>query len=514
MGEERYSVSDDYLDAVIDMLPVGILRFDSSSECAHANCHWCEMTGLTPVKALGNGWLLALREGDRARAREAASSAATVSGGQLPEFRYVSGAGEAAVMTLRTVPLGTASGIPCGRLLVCTDVTALRRAESESRLIADQLSERVKELNCLFEISAIVERSGGSVDRILRDTVELLPPTWGHPEDACARIVLNTDCFESDNYQDTPWKQASEIIVRGRQAGVVEVCYLKQMPARDEGPFVAEERKLINAIAVKLGRVVERLWAEQSLRDQEYQLRDRLTHLARVSTMGEMASSIAHEINQPLTAISTYAQACRRFIDSGGASDDSLQDALHRISDEAHRAGDIIHGLKRLIGRSDSRRTESDVNELIYAVRKLSDVDARQRDVRLRLVLSESLPTVVVDGVQIQQVILNLIRNAVDAMEHTEPEYREVVVRTVPRNEQEIEVSVCDSGSGLPEDVGEDLFEPFYTTKQDGLGMGLSISRSIVNTHGGRMWFKPNVDRGTTFFFTIPTTAARNDEAH
>jgi len=506
----RGSKPEDCLDGVIDMLPVGMLRFDSSGACAHVNRHWCEMTGLSYDEALGDGWLRVFHEDDRGRA--AAAGTGALIGGAVTEFRYRSGAGQAAVMTLQGVSLAGGSGGPCGHLFVCADVSDLRRAEAESRSAAQQLRERVKELNCLFEISAIVERSGGSVDRIMRDSVDLLPPAWGYPESACACIVLNEDRFETDNYEETEWKQEAEIIVRGRQAGVVRVCYLEEMPSRGEGPFLPEERKLINTVAVKLGRVVERLWAEESLRDQEYQLRDRLTHLARVSTVGEMASSIAHEINQPLTAISTYAQACSRLMARGGTNDSAVHDALQRISDEAHRAGDIIHGLKRLIGRSDSRRQESDVNQLIHAVRKLADVDARQRDVRLRLMLAKSLPAVLVDGVQIQQVILNLIRNAVDAMEHTEPRYREVLVRTVVRNEQEVEVSVSDRGSGLPPDIGEDLFEPFFTTKKGGLGMGLSISRSIVNMHGGRMWFKPNADRGTTFFLTIPTAMTRNNE--
>ncbi|KPJ92388.1 MAG: hypothetical protein AMS18_07480, partial [Gemmatimonas sp. SG8_17] len=123
----------------------------------------------------------------------------------------------------------------------------------------------------------------------------------------------------------------------------------------------------------------------------------------------------------------------------------------------------------------------------------------------LRLVLSRSLPPVLVDGIQIQQVILNLVRNSIDALEGTDVEPREVVVRTVLRRADEIEVSVCDNGSGLCESANYELFDPFFTTKKGGVGVGLSISRSIVAAHGGRIWFSRNVDRGTTFFFTIPT---------
>lgn len=131
-------------------------------------------------------------------------------------------------------------------------------------------------------------------------------------------------------------------------------------------------------------------------------------------------------------------------------------------------------------------------------------LDARLHDTQLRLVLSRSLPPVLVDAIQVQQVILNLVRNSIDALEGIDVEPREIVVRTVMRRKEEIEVSVCDNGCGLPEAAEDELFDPFFTTKQAGVGVGLSISRSIVAAHGGRMWFSRNADRGTTFFFTIP----------
>ncbi len=381
------------------------------------------------------------------------------------------------------------------------------------RHLAHQLGERVKELNCLFGISEIVERSGGSLDTILQETVELLPPSWEFPEIACARIELGGREYQTDNYASSTWKLAGDIFVRGKRAGVIEVCYLEEKPGREEGPFSAEERKLLNAIAERLGHVAERLQTERLLHGQQQELRERLTHLSRVSTMGEMASNIAHEVNQPLTAISTYAQAAKRLMAADQVSGSYVMDVLTRISEEALRAGEIIHRLKDLVRKRGSSRERFDVNRLIHDIEQLAAVDCRLHDVQLRMVLSKSLPPVLVDGVQIQQVVLNLIRNGVDAMEDVDHEPREVVIRTIQRKEGEIEVSVSDRGCGPPDDIGDQLFQPFFTTKDDGLGMGLSISRSIVQSHGGNMWYARNPHGGTTFFFSLPATSEDDNDS-
>jgi C4-dicarboxylate-specific signal transduction histidine kinase len=210
-------------------------------------------------------------------------------------------------------------------------------------------------------------------------------------------------------------------------------------------------------------------------------------------------------VNQPLTAISAYAQAARRLLDAGVADQAEIAAILTRISQEALRAGDIINRLQDLVRRRHSKREPCDVNALIRDIEHLASVDCRLHDVRLRLGLAPSLPVVLADGVQLQQVVLNLIRNAVDATESADPGDREVLVQTALQGAAgEIEVSVRDCGCGISERAGGQLFEPFFTTKPGGLGMGLSISRSIVQSHGGSLWHAPNPDRGTTFSFTIP----------
>jgi C4-dicarboxylate-specific signal transduction histidine kinase len=373
------------------------------------------------------------------------------------------------------------------------------------------LEERIKELDCLYGISEILERSGGSLEVILQQIVELLPATWAHPEVACARIELDGAEFKTENYAECSNTQVAELRVHGELAGAVEVGYLAKMPTRVEGPFLTEERKLLNAVAERTGHIIERLQADQVLKQREEELRGRLTHLTRVSTLGEMASSIAHEVNQPLTAIATYSQACRRMLENNIGDRAEIFEILGRVTDEALRAGGIIHRLKNLSRRHETRFFECDINELIRDLEHLASVDTRLHDVSLKLLLSEPLPAVLADGIQIQQVVLNLIRNAVDAMEHSDLEDRLIILRTEMNDSDMVQISVTDFGSGLPADCDEALFEPFFTTKKHGMGMGLSVSLSIVNAHGGQRWFSRNQGGGTTFYVTVPTLPEEED---
>ncbi len=378
--------------------------------------------------------------------------------------------------------------------------------------LAHELGERVKELNCLFGISDIVERANGSLQIIMRETVELLTLSWDHADVACARIFLGDQEFRSESFGETVATQTAEILVHEKKTGIIEVSYKEPRPTRQEGPFTRDERRLLNAVAERIGHVIERLDAEEYLREKEEQFRQRMTHLTRVNTMGEMASSIAHEINQPLTAIATYAQACRRLVTSGAIEAPEVLDVLARIGDEALRAGDIIRRLRSLVQRRPARLVTCDLLSLLKEVEPLADVDARLNDVRLVMRLPRRVAPVVADGIQIQQVVLNLIRNGVDAMRDETTIRRVLEVRVSAHDQAQVRVSVSDRGCGLPEVDEEQLFEPFFTTKPAGLGLGLSISRSIIRNHGGRLWFSREPEGGTTFNFTLPTVPAKNHE--
>jgi len=497
-------LADEHLDRLTEIVPVGIVRTDRVANCLYANDRWCQLTGLSRRDTAGSGWLCAVSPQDREALLRNWREASTKGREFAEEFRVETPDGETRAVSCRVIPLFTEEGEFSGHLWACTDVTERQRTEEKLRDLAVELEERVKELNCLFGITRISEQYRGSLTEILSKTVELLPPSWEHEDVACARIVLSGLDFKTRNYAETPWMQKADINMHGEKVGWVEVGYLKAMPERDEGPFLAEERSLLHSVAERLGRVAERLDAEKKLDEKENELRSRLTHLTRIGVVGEMASSIAHEVNQPLTAVATYAQACRRMIAAGLAEEGEVLEALDRISAEAMRAGDIVHRLKALVRKHESQRTDVDVNDLVRDIERLASVDARLHDTILRLDLAPGLPSAVADGIQVQQVLLNLIRNAIDAMEGVETRQREVVVRS-EEGEGDIRVSVSDNGCGISEALNSELFQPFFTTKKEGLGVGLSISRSIVESHGGRMWYMRNPGGGTTFFFTLPT---------
>jgi len=507
-GDRTASWVSDYRAAeLIEAAPVGIILTDAAKHCIYANRHWYQVTGLTPDSGSGDGWLRSLHRDDRTRALEWATPTSEARE-FTEEFRFESD-GSVNVVAARVLPLIDETRGIGGYLCAVTDLTKERETEQALRKLTHDLRERVKELNCLFGLSHIVEHSGGSLARILRETARLVAASWEHSDVACARVEMGGLEFETENCVDTPWKMSAEILVHGKPSGSIEVGYLEERPEHDEGPFLAEERTLIDAIAERLGRVAERIRAEQRVDEREQELRERLTHLTRVSVMGEMASGIAHEVSQPLTAVSTYAQACRRLLDAGMTDKTLVLDVLDRISKEALRAGEVLHRLKDLIRKRESERVYCDVGALIRGIENLAEIDGRLHDIRVLFELDDALPEAAVDEIQIQQVILNLIRNGIDATEEGDPDDRDVIVRAT-RVDDDIRISVTDHGCGLPEDADYQMFQPFYTTKEAGIGMGLSISRSIVTAHGGQMWFSRNPDGGTTFYFTIPIGEKEN----
>lgn len=245
--------------------------------------------------------------------------------------------------------------------------------------------------------------------------------------------------------------------------------------------------------------LTERKVVEQEIVEQ----RERLAHLTRLGTIGEMTTAIAHEINQPLTAISTYAQASERLLRSGTSDEAELASTLHKIGEQARRAGEVIRHLRRLVKQRDSETEIADLNELIRDLLHLAQVDTRAHGLSIHTELANRLPPIEVDSIQIQQVILNLIRNAVDAMAEWRADDA-LIIRTAALDKNWVEVRVIDSGPGIPNLVLERLFEPFVTTKPDGLGVGLSICRSILNSHGGELHFDSNSPAGTVARFTLP----------
>jgi len=242
-------------------------------------------------------------------------------------------------------------------------------------------------------------------------------------------------------------------------------------------------------------------------RRMEEQLRQReteLAHFARVSTAGEMAAELAHEINQPLYAIANFAEACKARVDSDVPQPDpEVLQWLQTIHEQANRAGEILRRLNRFLRKGELRLTTVDVNDVVREMVKLWAVDARASRINVQFDLSPSLPPIQADKVLVEQVLANLIRNGFEAMQDAGGE-RKLTIRTSQTGDREIAVAVFDRGCGFLVDDPGKLFEPFYSTKKEGLGLGLSICRSTIDAHGGRLWAEKNPDRGASFHFTLP----------
>ncbi len=239
------------------------------------------------------------------------------------------------------------------------------------------------------------------------------------------------------------------------------------------------------------------------------ELQSELVHISRLTAMGEMASTLAHELNQPLSAIANYLKGSRRLLE--GVSDEkllSMRDALDKAADQAMRAGQIIRRLRDFVSRGESEQRVESITKLVEEASALALVGAKDRGVRVQFNFKPEIDLVLADRVQVQQVVLNLLLNAMDAMEGAEA--RNLVVSITPADRNQVKISVADSGVGIAPEIAEQLFQPFVTTKRQGMGIGLSISRAIVEAHNGRIWVEPNPGGGTIFNFTLRVVNERD----
>jgi two-component system sensor kinase FixL len=232
------------------------------------------------------------------------------------------------------------------------------------------------------------------------------------------------------------------------------------------------------------------------------ELQSELVHISRLTAMGEMASALAHELNQPLSAIANYMKGSRRLLE-GRADEQSgmVRDAMDKAAEQSLRAGQIIRRLRDFVARGESERRVESIKKLVEEASALALVGAKDQGVRVLFRLDPAVDLVLADKVQIQQVILNLMRNAIEAME--ESDRRELVLSISPTSSGVVDISVADTGSGIADDIMPHLFQPFITSKRHGMGVGLSISRTIIEGHGGRIWAESNPGGGTVFHFTL-----------
>ena len=243
--------------------------------------------------------------------------------------------------------------------------------------------------------------------------------------------------------------------------------------------------------------------AEEALREAQADL----AHVTRVTTLGEIAASIAHEVNQPLAAVVANAEACLRWLDRGTPDLDAARRSVEWIIDDAIRASEVIRRVRALANKSDVEKAPLDINDVVKEVIALVQGELVSHRVSLRMEFANALPVVPADRVELQQVVINLVMNGIEAMQSVADRPRELLIRSLQDETQQVLVSVTDCGVGISAENADRLFNAFFTTKTNGMGMGLSICRSIIEAHGGRLWASANLPHGATFQFTLPVSA-------
>ncbi|MBS0395266.1 MAG: PAS domain S-box protein, partial [Proteobacteria bacterium] len=479
---------------------------DYGGRIALINHKGCEILGYAEAELLGRDWFdQCVPEFRRAQARATFDGvlAGTAALPSYSEGMVATRDGASKLIGWRATLLRDELGRAVGVLSSGEDITEQRRAQqaltrSESLLRSAQAIAKLG--NYEVYLPAGTAHWSEQLYSILG-----LDPADGPlgPEEFFARVVHPDDLerclreWQRSLNETGQWNQEFRVV---RADGTTrEVHAIAQVQAGADGESLV--------ITGTLHDITDRKLAEEELRQGQ----ERLTHVGRLSTMGEMATGLAHEINQPLTAIATYSQAAVRLIDADPGTDPGeLREALVQITNQALRAGEVIRRLRAFVKNRATRTETVDLNRLIEDLRVLAEPDARVNDVRLTLDLGPGVPPVSADPVQIQQVLLNLVRNAIDATLEAPAAPREVIVATRIGGDG-VEVAVVDRAGGIPPEVAANLFNPFYTTKASGTGLGLAISRSIIRAHRGKLGHRPTPGGGTTFFFTLPPLPVEPD---
>jgi signal transduction histidine kinase len=356
-----------------------------------------------------------------------------------------------------------------------------------------KLHERIKELSCLYAVLQLAENPGASLEEVLRGIVELIPPAWQFPSIAAARIELNDNTYCTAGFRETPWRQSADFAVGTKHKGRVEVVYLEERPRLHEGPFLAEERHLVDALAQEISGII----ARRQTREDMAHLEDQLRHADRLATLGQLAAGVAHELNEPLSAILGFAQLALK---TKGLPETVGRDLL-KVVDASLYSRKIVSKLRLFSRQMPPELTEVSLNRVIADGLTFLRSRCTTQGITIVEDLDPELPEIVADQGQLHQVLVNLVVNATQAM----PNGGTLTIRTRSAGE-EVSLLVEDTGTGMSEQIIEKIFLPFFTTRStdQGTGLGLSVVHGIVTAHAGMIEVQSKPGRGSRFEVRLP----------
>ena len=355
------------------------------------------------------------------------------------------------------------------------------------------LTERVKELTCLYGIAQIAGQPDISLEETIQGIVELLPPAWQYPETAFARIILDGISYATQGFCECRQKQTAKIIAEGMPRGIIELVYVEEKPDLDEGPFLKEERNLINAVARQVALVIERKQAEK----EKLKLHNQLLHADRLATIGMLAAGVAHEINEPLGNILGFAQLAKKC---PGLPDSAEQD-IGKIETASLHAREIIQKLLVFARQTPSHKTQVNLNQVVQDGLYFFEARCAREGIELIRLLSPDLPEITADPGQLNQLLVNLVVNALQSM----PGTGKITVQT-RFSDHNVYLIVKDTGTGMSKEILDKIYVPFFTTKDvgHGTGLGLPVVYGIVTAHGGAIDVKSEHGCGTRFEIQLP----------
>ena len=485
-SEERFRIT-------ADAAPVMIWMSGPDKLCTFFNKSWLDFTGRTLEQELGNGWSEGVHAQDFDKCLETYVSAFDVRKSFTMQYRLRNRHGEYRWISDNGVPRYDAQGTFIGYIGACVDLTelvkreeVLRQFEERVTLAADAAGFGVWEMDVTTRTAWMSDSARDLFQ--LESTIAVTHETFQdrvHTEDRAFRQAAMNQAVEERGGYEIEYRAALP------EATLRWIAERAQCAKDESGEFT----RLIGVSA----DVTRRKLAEEQARRH----REEIGRLSRVALLGEMSASIAHELNQPLTAIINNASAAHCFIDQG-VKLDTLREILVDIAADGHRAHDVINNIRNTIKKGATLRESVNLNVIVTKVAHMFEPDMASHSCELETSLAKDLPAIEANPVQILQVLINLVSNALDAMRDTPPARRKVQIATKSNGNRSIEVAVRDSGTGIPDEVRERLFDQFFTTKEKGLGMGLAIVRSIVEAHSGTIEVEDLKGGGARFCFILP----------